>query len=251
MIRFENVGKVFSNGYIGLQEVSFAVEPGTLSYLVGESGAGKTTLMRLLIRDILPTEGEIYIDEEPISAIKSKNIPFLRRKVAVVFQDYKLLPERTILENVSLALEIVGASKQDQLKEALDVLDLVGLSDKKDMFPTQLSGGELQRIAIARALAMRPKVLFADEPTGNLDPVTGESIGQLLHTIAGYGTTVVVATHDQNLLKNLPARELHLHRGKLVEDKPAKSSQKKKKVEDRDEKSEKEHKKTEKQEVAA
>lgn len=229
MIRFENVGKVFSNGYIGLQDVSFAVEPGTLSYLVGESGAGKTTLMRLLIRDISPTEGEIFIDEEPISALKSKHIPFLRRKVAVVFQDYKLLPERTIQENVSLALEIIGASKADQLKETLDVLDLVGLADKKDMFPTQLSGGELQRIAIARALAMRPKVLFADEPTGNLDPVTGSSIGQLLHTIAGYGTTVIVATHDQNLLKNLPARELHLQRGKLIDDRSAKKEHKKKK----------------------
>jgi cell division transport system ATP-binding protein len=239
MIRFENVGKVFSNGYIGLQDVSFSVEPGTLNYLVGESGAGKTTLMRLLIRDILPTEGEIYIDEEPISSIKSKHIPFLRRKVAVVFQDYKLLGERTIQENVSLALEIIGASKTDQLKETMDVLDLVGLADKKDMFPTQLSGGELQRIAIARALAMRPKVLFADEPTGNLDPVTGSSIGQLLHTIAGYGTTVIVATHDQSLLKNLPARELHLRRGKLIEDKPAKKEkekEQKKKKEDKEQK---------------
>lgn len=247
MIRFENVGKVFSNGYIGLQDVSFSVEPGTLSYLVGESGAGKTTLMRLLIRDITPTEGEIFIDEEPLSALKSKNIPFLRRKVSVIFQDYKLLPERTILENVSLALEIVGASKQDQLKETLDVLDLVGLADKRDMFPMQLSGGELQRVAIARALAMRPKVLFADEPTGNLDPVTGDSIGQLLHTIAGYGTTVVVATHDQNLLKNLPARELHLHRGKLIDDKPAKGSSKKKKDDDKQEK----ESKKEKHEVSA
>ncbi len=238
MIRFENVGKVFSNGYIGLEDVSFLVEPGSVNYVVGESGAGKTTLMRLLIRDLIPSSGEIYLDDEPLGDLKSHHIPFLRRQVAVVFQDYKLLSERTIEENVSLALEIIGASREEKMKSVLDVLDLVGLADRKDMFPAQLSGGELQRIAIARALAMRPKVLFADEPTGNLDPVTGSAIGQLLQTIADLGTTVLIATHDQNLLKNQPARELHLHQGKLVEDRPVKESAKKKK-EKKSEKSDK------------
>lgn len=239
MIRFENVGKVFSNGYIGLQDVSFSVDPGSLTYVVGESGAGKTTLMRLLIREFLPSSGEIYVEEDPITQLRSHHVPFLRRKVAVVFQDYKLLPERTIQENISLALEIVGVHRNEQNKQIDDVLDLVGLADKKEMFPAQLSGGELQRIAIARALSMRPKVLFADEPTGNLDPATGASIGDLLHTIAGYGTTVLVATHDQSLLKTHPSRELHLHQGKLIRDEEKEKSkekkEKKKKIEEKEE----------------
>lgn len=224
MVRFEGVSKVFPNGYIGLQDVSFVIEPGTLTYLVGESGAGKTTLMRLLIREFIPTEGEIFVDETAISRLPGSKVPHLRRQVSVVFQDYKLLPERTIRENVSLALEIIGTPKSEREKEVAQVLDLVGLGDKAQMFPAQLSGGELQRVAIARALAARPKLLFADEPTGNLDMKTGLAIGELLKTIAGYGTTVIISTHDQNLLKKLPSRELHIHRGRLVKDDGAPTS---------------------------
>jgi cell division transport system ATP-binding protein len=179
--------------------------------------------MRLLIREFTPTSGEIYVEEEPLSALRKNQIPHLRRKLGVVFQDYKLLPERTIAENVSLALEIIGTAKKELQKEVSQVLELVGLNDKALMFPAQLSGGELQRVAIARALAVRPKFLFADEPTGNLDVVTGLAIGELLHTIAGYGTTVMISTHDQNLLSKLPARELHIHQGKLLEDRPYKA----------------------------
>lgn len=218
MIRFEDVSKVFPNGYIGLQDISFSIEPGSLTYLVGESGAGKTTLMRLLIKEFSPSKGEIFVEDEPLSHLKKSQVPHLRRKLGVVFQDYKLLMERTIAENVNLALDIIGTSKKESQKEVQQVLDLVGLIDKAQMFPAQLSGGELQRVAIARALAVRPKFLFADEPTGNLDQGTGFAIGELLHTIAGYGTTVMISTHDQNLLAKLPARELHLHQGKLIKD---------------------------------
>lgn len=218
VVRFENVSKIFANGYIGLKDVSFEIEPETLTYIVGESGAGKTTLMRLMIREFHPSEGEVYIEDEPVSKIKEGKVPFLRRKVAVVFQDYKLISERNVYENVALPLEITGFPARKIKDQVMDVLQLVGLADRLEMFPAQLSGGELQRVSIARALVTSPKVLFADEPTGNLDPNTASAIGQLLHKISQLGTTVIVSTHDTNLLTKYPSREIHISKGRLSQD---------------------------------
>lgn len=218
MIRFDQVSKVFPNGYVGLQDVSFSVEPGSLTYIVGESGAGKTTLLRLLIREFMPTEGEIYFQEEPLTQLTSRNIPYLRRQIGVVFQDYKLIPERTVEENIELMLEIANIPKGERKTRIEEVLDLVDLEDKGPLFPVQLSGGEMQRIAIARALVLTPAVLYADEPTGNLDPKTSTIIGQLLKKVADLGTTVLVNTHDMNLLENFGSRELHLSQGKVIKD---------------------------------
>lgn len=219
MIRFVDVTKVFPNGYIGLEEVSFEVDSGSLTYITGESGAGKTTLMRLLIREINPTQGEIYLGEQNILNMPVKQIPHLRRRVGVVFQDYQLIPDRTISENVSLILEIMGVSKTDIKRQTQDVLELVGLPDKQQLFPVQLSGGELQRTAIARALVTAPEVLYADEPTGNLDKDTSFGIMELLKKIQDLGTTVVVATHDPQVLEKYPARQIILKQGKIIKQK--------------------------------
>lgn len=218
MITFDQVSKVFPNGYVGLEEVSFSVEPGSLTFIEGESGAGKTTLMRLMIREMLPTEGEIFIEGEPLTRLPIRKIPYLRRKVAVVFQDYKLIPERTIAENIDLILEISGMPRMQRSQRIEEVLSLVDLGDRAPLFPVQLSGGELQRIALARALATTPSVIFADEPTGNLDPKTSAEIGALLQKIVDMGTTVLVATHDQGLLKGSKHRKITLNQGKVVKD---------------------------------
>lgn len=216
MIRFESVSKVFPNGYIGLEDISFEIEPQTLTYIVGESGAGKTTLMRLLIREFEPSAGEIFFGEQPLSGLRSSQIPYLRRRIGVVFQDYKLLPDKTVYENIAFIHEIAGVPNREIREQVEKVLQLVGLEDRQDLFPVQLSGGESQRISIARALALTPEVLFADEPTGNLDPKTSAEIGELLNRIAELGTTVLVSTHDQQLLKKFSAPEIHLHQGRLI-----------------------------------
>lgn len=236
MIRFDSVTKVFPNGYVGLEDISFEIEPATLTYVIGESGAGKTTLLRLLVRELDPTVGDIYFANELITDLPSKSIPYLRRKIGVVYQDYKLIPERTVGENIALVLEIMGVSKNEQIERIEEVLDVVGLADKADLFPIQLSGGELQRVSIARALATTPELIFADEPTGNLDPDTSKGIAELLQKITELGTTVIVSTHDLVLLTDFPGRELHLNQGKLVKDSAHKIGNKSKKSQDLSEK---------------
>jgi len=218
MVRFVEVTKVFPNGYIGLEDVSFTVEPGELVYITGESGAGKTTLMRLLIREIRPTQGDIYLGEQRLADLTSRHIPYHRRRVGVIFQDYQLIPDRTIFENAALILEVSGVSNAQIKQRVADVLELVGLPDKGQLFPVQLSGGELQRAAIARALVTAPEVLFADEPTGNLDPETSIGIMGLLKKIQEFGTTVLVATHDPGIMARYPARYLHIQQGRIVDD---------------------------------
>jgi cell division transport system ATP-binding protein len=218
MILFENVTVRFGNGTLGLDDISFAVGVGEFVVVEGHSGAGKTTLMRAVIKDIPITSGKIVIDGDDISKISSKNLPLLRRKVGVVFQDFKLLLDRTVAENIDLALDILGLSNDVIVKRRNELLELTGLSDKVDHFPVQLSGGELQRVAIARALAPQPKVLFADEPTGNLDAKTAMSIIKLLQEINEQGTTVVMATHDLDLIKELKFRRLRFEKGQLLHD---------------------------------
>lgn len=218
MIVFDNVTIRFGNGTEALSDVSFAIGKGEFVIVEGASGAGKTSIMRSLIKDILPTRGKIVIDGDDTSRISVKNLPLLRRKVGVVFQDFKLLLDRTVAENIDLALDIMGLEKSLIIKRRNELLTLTGLSSKDDYFPIQLSGGELQRVGVARALAPQPKILFADEPTGNLDAKTGLSIIKLLQDINEQGTTVVMATHDLELIKDLRLRRLRLDKGKLIHD---------------------------------
>ncbi len=218
MIVFDQVTIRFGNGTIALDDVSFAIGAGEFVVIEGASGAGKTSLMRVMIKDIIPVKGKVVIDGDDVSRIGPKNIPLLRRKVGVVFQDFKILFDRTVAENIDLALDILGLDQATTTKRRTELLELTGLADKADVFPIQLSGGELQRVGVARALAPQPKILFADEPTGNLDSKTGLSIIHLLQDINEAGTTVVMATHDLDLIKELKLRRLRFDRGKLAHD---------------------------------
>lgn len=217
MITFEGVTKKFGST-VAIDNVSFDIKEGEFVFLTGASGAGKTTLVRLLLRDLNPEEGKILIDDRDISTLKSHDIPHYRRKLGVVFQDFKLLMDRTVYENVALALEIGGDwdNKGASIKEALEQ---VGLKDKANLFPRQLAGGEQQRAVIARALVANPKVVLADEPTGNLDPGTGRQIVSILEKISSGGTTVLMATHNEILVNNLKRRVIKLKDGKVASDK--------------------------------
>lgn len=219
MIEFKQVTKQFGDGTVALDKVSFIVKPGEFVFLVGPSGAGKTTILRLLIRDLSPTSGSIFLEKEELNALHSRKIPGLRRKIGAAFQDYKLLWDRTIFENVSLPLEIIGEFPRIIKKEVLEILELVGLEKRSDLFPLQLSGGELQRTVIARALAARPSILFADEPTGNLDPGTSWQIVKLLKKINEKGKIVIMATHNFDIVDSLNERVITLEKGKIISDK--------------------------------
>lgn len=218
MIVFDNVTITFGNGAHALQDVSFAVGKGEFVIVEGHSGAGKTSMMRAVIKDLPISHGKIVIEGDDLSKISAKNLPLLRRKISVIFQDFKLLMDRTIAENIDLALDIIGLEGDIIQKRRNELLELTGLLGKENFFPIQLSGGEVQRVAIARALASQPKVLFADEPTGNLDSLTGMSIIKLLQDINEMGTTIIMATHDLELVKDLKLRRLRLDKGILVHD---------------------------------
>jgi cell division transport system ATP-binding protein len=217
MIKLDKVSKKFGTGVFGLSEVSLNVEKGEFVFLVGSTGAGKSTIFRLLIRDTLPTEGEIEVNGWDVVHLPKNKLPTLRKNVGVVFQDLKLLLDRTIFENVMLPLEVAGASDEEAKKIVEAVLGLVGLTEHKDKFPVQLSGGELQRVAIARALVLSPEILLADEPTGNLDAATSWEIVKLLSDINKRGTTVVMATHNLDVIKSLGKRVIRLEKGKIVD----------------------------------
>jgi cell division transport system ATP-binding protein len=218
MIVFDDVTISFGNGTKALSDISFAVGEGEFVIVEGHSGAGKTSMMRAVIKDLPLSKGKIVIEGDDISKISAKNLPLLRRKISVIFQDFKLLLDRTIAENIDLALDIIGLEGDVVEKRRKELLELTGLAGKEDYFPVQLSGGEVQRVAIARALAPQPKVLFADEPTGNLDAKTGMSIIKLLQDINEAGTTVVMATHDLELVKDLKLRRIRLDHGELAHD---------------------------------
>jgi len=218
MIVFDKVTKVFANGDKAIDEVSFAIEPKEFVFITGRSGAGKTTLLRLMMREFLPTTGKILVDKEDIVGLQAKKLPELRRKIGAVWQDFKLLWDRTVGENIGLTLEILGHEEKEIVKHVRQLLELVGMSNKEDLFPAQISGGELQRTVIARALASKPKILFADEPTGNLDEITAMQIMKLLKDINELGTTVLVATHNEALVEKLGKRKLTLEKGKLIVD---------------------------------
>ena len=219
MIEFRNVVKQFKDGTVALDKANFVIGSGEFVFIVGPSGAGKTTIFRLLIREFLPTSGSIFLDKEEVNTLHRKKIPELRRKIGSAFQDYKLLWDRTVFENISLPLEILGRSSREIENEVLEILELVGLKEKGDLFPLQLSGGEIQRTVIARALIAKPSILFADEPTGNLDPATAWQIVKLLKQINEKGKTVIMATHNFDIVDSLKGRVISLEKGKIISDK--------------------------------
>ncbi len=208
---------------VAADEVSLALRPGEFAFLVGPSGAGKTTLLRLINREIRPTSGEIWVDGLPAHALPDRRVAELRRRVGVVFQDYKLLPRLTAVENVAFALQVseLGVSDDEARDRSLDALEAVGLADKADAFPHQLSGGQQQRVAIARAVVSQPPLLIADEPTGNLDLETAWQVMKLLEQISRYGATVLIATHNLEIVRRMQRRVLTLVSGRLVRDQPA------------------------------
>jgi cell division transport system ATP-binding protein len=218
MIRFDNVTKHFSGHSNALSEITVEIPSGEFVFLIGPSGAGKTTFLRLLIRDMLPTKGKITIDDQDLTVLHPSHIHLLRRKIGTVFQDFKLLSDRTVYENVAVGLEILGIKQPEITTRVLDVLDLVGLSDKKNNFPQELSAGEMQRTSIARAIVGGPDILLADEPTGNLDPHTSWDILEILHEINKIGTTIIMATHNAGIVNDLKKRTIGLDKGKIVSD---------------------------------
>jgi cell division transport system ATP-binding protein len=218
VIRLENVSKVYNNETVALRDASFDVPKGEFVFLVGPSGSGKSTLLRLMNRQERPEKGEVWVAGRDINDMADSKIPHLRRNIGNVFQDYKLLSNKTVFENVAFALEVIGRPKHVIRQQVPAVLELVGLAGKQDRFPHQLSGGEQQRVSIARAFVNRPLILLADEPTGNLDPATGEGIMRLLDRINKTGTTVVMATHDQRIVNMMRKRVIQLDRGIIVRD---------------------------------
>jgi cell division transport system ATP-binding protein len=218
MIRLENVSKVYGSDTPALRDASFDIPKGEFVFLVGPSGSGKSTLLRLMNRQERPERGNVWVAGRNINEMANSQIPFLRRTMGNVFQDYKLLPHKTVFENVAFALEVIGKPRYIIAQQVPQVLELVGLGDKQDRLPHQLSGGEQQRVSIARAFVNRPLILLADEPTGNLDPSTGEGIMALLEAINGTGTTVVMATHDHRVVNAMRKRVIQLDRGVIVRD---------------------------------
>lgn len=217
MVIFENVSKKYGQSF-ALDDASLEIKQGEFVFVVGPSGAGKSTLLKILTREILPSSGKILVGNLDITKIKNKDIPTLRRKVGVVFQDFKLLDDRTVFENVALALEVLGKTDIEIVKMVEHILKLVEIWDKKNLFPRQLSGGEAQRTAIARAIVGKPDVLLADEPTGDLDPKTAWGVIQLLNEINSWGTTILMATHNQEIVNTLKRRVIILKKGKVVKD---------------------------------
>ena len=218
MIRFENVSKTYKNGTPALTNISLDIEKGEFVFLVGASGSGKTTFLRLLLREELPDKGRILEAGRDIGSLPKWRVPYLRRNIGCVFQDFRLLPNKTVFENVAFALEVIGRPRTTVENQVPQILELVGLGAKSDNLPSELSGGEQQRVAVARAFVNRPLILLADEPTGNLDPVNSESIMALLERINRTGTTVVMATHDKALVDRMRRRVIELDHGEMIRD---------------------------------
>jgi cell division transport system ATP-binding protein len=218
MIEFRNVSKIYGNDVVAISNVNLTIDKGEFIFLVGPSGAGKSTIIKLLTKEIEPTSGSIVVSDIDITQLTRNKIPYYRRKIGMIFQDYKLIPTLNIYENVAFALRVIGASHKDIKKKVHLVLSLVGLSDKYKDFPTQLSGGEQQRVAIARAIVNNPTVLIADEPTGNLDPDTAQEIMNIISDINRAGTTVLMATHARDIVNDMKKRVIAIENGMLARD---------------------------------
>ncbi len=238
MISLENVSKKFGTGTFGVSDITLGVDRGEFVFLVGPTGSGKTTIFRLLIREILPTQGTIVVNSWDLVRLPDKKVADLRKKIGVIFQDLKLLSDRTILENTTLPLDIAGVKPDEAIRRAKETLERVGIIEHMDKFPVQLSGGEVQRAAIARALILSPEILLADEPTGNLDDQTSWEIVKLLSEINESGTTVLMATHSVDIVRKLDKRIVELSEGKVVNDKKGKHIKAKTEEKHEDEKDE-------------
>ncbi|MCE5324316.1 cell division ATP-binding protein FtsE [bacterium] len=218
MIYLQGVSVEYPNGVHALKDIDLSIDKGEFVFVVGSTGSGKSTFLKLLYREILPSSGSVVVDNEDVTLLNSSQVPFLRRKLGIVFQDFKLLPQKNVWENLAFALRVIGVNPRDIRRRIGDVLELVGLTHRCDSFPHQMSGGEQQRAAIARALINHPTILIADEPTGNLDPATSWEIMQLLEQINVRGTTILVATHDSQIVDKMKKRVIQLESGTLVRD---------------------------------
>ena len=218
MIQMTNVSKTYSNGAKALVDVTLRIKKGEFVFLVGPSGAGKSTLIRLLYREEVPTRGQVLLNNRNLVRMREREVPLLRRTIGVIFQDFKLLPNKTVTENVSFALHVLGTGKHELQVRTRNVLELVGLASKEKSFPHELSGGEQQRVCVARAIVNNPGLLVADEPTGNLDPETAWGIMDLLHNINKRGTTVIMATHAQDIVDQMQKPVVAIENGRVVRD---------------------------------
>ncbi|WP_091663057.1 cell division ATP-binding protein FtsE [Alteribacillus iranensis] len=218
MIEMNNVSKTYSNGVNALNNIDILIEKGEFVYVVGPSGAGKSTFIKMIYREELPSSGSIHIQGSDITKLKSKHVPYLRRKIGVVFQDFKLLPKLSVYENIAFALEVIEEPRHIIRKRVMEVLDIVKLKSKARFLPDELSGGEQQRVSIARAIVNDPRVLIADEPTGNLDPDTSWEVMETLETINRSGTTVIMATHNREIVNTIKRRVIVIESGRIVRD---------------------------------
>ncbi|XLQ19889.1 MAG: cell division ATP-binding protein FtsE [Candidatus Moraniibacteriota bacterium] len=218
LITLENVAKEYSDGFVGLDNINCTIDQGEFVSLVGSSGAGKSTLLKMIYADEFPTDGAVYFGGKNIADLKRKILPHFRRNFGTVFQDFKLLPQKTIFENVAYTLEVQGKSDAQIADEVENMLRIVKMESKADRYPHQISGGEQQRISLARAVIHRPRVLIADEPTGNLDPISALEIVKLLLKINSFGTTVILATHDKSIVDKLNKRVILMDKGRIIRD---------------------------------
>ena len=218
MIHMKNVTKVYENGAVALNNINVDIRKGEFVFLVGSSGAGKSTFIKMLFREVLPTSGIITVNGRDVIRMANKEVPYLRRSLGVIFQDYRLLPEKTVYENISFAMQVIEAPRRLMQRSVNSVLDIVGLRDKYKCFPHQLSGGEQQRVAIARAIVNNPSIVIADEPTGNLDPETSWGIMDIFQRINAAGTTIVMATHDKTIVDAMQRRVISIEDGQIVRD---------------------------------
>ena len=218
MIHMKNVTKVYENGAVALNNINVDIRKGEFVFLVGSSGAGKSTFIKMLFREVLPSSGILTVNGRDVIRMANKEVPYLRRSLGVIFQDYRLLPEKTVYENISFAMQVIEAPRRLMQRSVNSVLDIVGLRDKYKCFPHQLSGGEQQRVAIARAIVNNPAIVIADEPTGNLDPETSWGIMDIVQRINAAGTTIVMATHDKTIVDAMQRRVIAIEDGQIVRD---------------------------------
>lgn len=218
MLLMTDVSKTYPSGSVALRDVNIHIQPGEFVFVVGPSGAGKSTFIKMLFREVIPTTGNIYVNGVDLLELKEKEIPYLRRQLGIIFQDYRLLPDRTVYDNVAFAMQVIETPYRKIKRRVMSVLDLVGLRKRANSYPTELSGGEQQRVAIARAIVNDPLLVIADEPTGNLDPEISWDIMRIFSEINESGTTIVMATHDKEIVDNMEKRVIAIEKGSIVRD---------------------------------